>query len=540
MTDTEASTSPAAGRRATRHRRSGLLLLAVFAGILLVQAAWAIVVPPFRGLDEHDHAYRADSVAHGDWNQQHEASPQGWGSFVRVDADLVEQARPICETFPYTTRDNCVGGGEAGDGRVRVASSAAQYNPAFYWVVGTAARPFSGATELYAMRLAAASLCALLLTIAVATIRVWARSSWPLVGLAAAVTPTMLYSTSLVAPNGVEMCAAAVVWCALLGVARCAGDRRMMGRLLTIATVAAFPLVTVRALGPLWMVLIVVTCAVLVRAATLRDLGRQRGTWIRVGLVGTAAVLGGLWSLTAGTNDFSPDGHYDDPMWQVLPKNLVLWVAQSVGAFPARDEMAPLALYAIALILWWLVLFAAVRAAGRRERAALGLAVLLSAAVPCVITALTYASIGPVWQGRYGYPLAMGVWLISGYALDRKPALLAGFPALRTGRRPLVMVILTIGVTQLIGQFGVLVPQVRKSPLADSDAWIAHPAWLVVLLTCLGTLLLARVGAGRSGQRDEWATQRSSVARAAPESTASRAFAMPSASASSTPPGPAA
>ena len=49
----------------------------------------------------------------------------------------------------------------------------------------------------------------------------------------------MLDSTSMAAPNGVEMCAAAVVWCALLGVARCAGDRRTTGRLLTIATVAA-------------------------------------------------------------------------------------------------------------------------------------------------------------------------------------------------------------------------------------------------------------------------------------------------------------
>jgi hypothetical protein len=392
-----------------------------------------------------------------------------------------------------------VGGGEAGDGLVQISSSASQYNPAFYWVVGTAARPFSGSGALYAMRLAAASLCALLLTIAVATTRLWARSAWPMVGLTAAMTPTVLYSTSLVAPNGVELCAAAVVWCALLGVPRCASDRRKMGTLLTIATVAAVPLVTVRSLGPLWMVLIVVTCAVLVRAATLRDLGRQPGTWIRIGVVGAAAILGGLWTLAAGANSISAaDGEYHEPLWQVLPQNLVLWVAQAVGAFPARDEMAPLAVYAILLILWWLVLFAAFRAAGRRERVVISLAILLAVAAPCVVTALTYAQVGAVWQGRYGYPFAMGVWLISGYALDRHPAFFAALPALRTGRLPLVLVVLCVGVTQLVSQLGVLVPQSRRSPLADSDAWFAHPVWLVALLTCVGTFVLAWVSAGRS------------------------------------------
>ena len=105
------------------------------------------------------------------------------------------------------------------------------------------------------------------------------------------------------------------------------------------------------------------------------------------------------------------------------------------------------------------MLFAAVRAAGRRERIALGLTVLLAVAAPCAATALTYASEGAVWQGRYGYLFAMGLWLISGYALDRNPASVATLPALSTGRRPLVAVVLFMGATQLIGQLGVLIPR---------------------------------------------------------------------------------
>lgn len=39
----------------------------VFLGALLMQAAWIVAVPPFRGSDEFDHAYRAASVADGAW-----------------------------------------------------------------------------------------------------------------------------------------------------------------------------------------------------------------------------------------------------------------------------------------------------------------------------------------------------------------------------------------------------------------------------------------------------------------------------------------
>ena len=70
-------------------RRSVLLrtLALTLLGVLLVQAAWVLAVPPFRGSDEHDHAYKAAAVARGDWSWDHEVSPMGWGAFVRAPAD---------------------------------------------------------------------------------------------------------------------------------------------------------------------------------------------------------------------------------------------------------------------------------------------------------------------------------------------------------------------------------------------------------------------------------------------------------------------
>ena len=166
-------------------------------GIFAVQVAWVFTVPPFRGLDEHDHSYKVAAVARGDWSPRHEVSPDGWGEFVVVPAALVEAASPVCEALPYTTSDNCSAGPSHGGGLVEVADSAARYNPAFYALVGIPARWADGADSLYAMRLTAVFLCALLIAGAVTVLRSWAETDAPLVGLLLALTPTMVYTTSV-------------------------------------------------------------------------------------------------------------------------------------------------------------------------------------------------------------------------------------------------------------------------------------------------------------------------------------------------------
>ncbi len=131
----------------------------MFVGILLAQAAWILALPPFRGSDEFDHAYRAAGVASGQWRLT-EYAREGRGMVVEVPADLVAAASGQCDSLKYTGHDNCHPISDAGDGRVTVATAAGNYNPLFYWVIGTAAKPFHGAAALYAMRIATAVLCA--------------------------------------------------------------------------------------------------------------------------------------------------------------------------------------------------------------------------------------------------------------------------------------------------------------------------------------------------------------------------------------------
>ena len=61
------------------------------AGVLLVQAAWILAVPPFGGSDEFDHYHRAAGVASGQFRLT-EPVQDGRGLLVRVPEDNVEAA----------------------------------------------------------------------------------------------------------------------------------------------------------------------------------------------------------------------------------------------------------------------------------------------------------------------------------------------------------------------------------------------------------------------------------------------------------------
>ena len=116
--------------------------------------------------------------------------------------DIVDAATPVCESFEYTDPDNCRPQGPAHDGLVWVSSSAARYNPVVYFLMGSGALPFEGTAALYAMRAVSALLSAMLIALAAVAVRRWARTPWPAVALVLTATPTMVYSTTVAAPNG--------------------------------------------------------------------------------------------------------------------------------------------------------------------------------------------------------------------------------------------------------------------------------------------------------------------------------------------------
>jgi hypothetical protein len=401
-------------------RRALRVCLWAFVGTMLLQAAWILAVPPFRAIDEFDHAYRAAAVADGQWVAPGDLPTQGRGELVRVPASIVADANPACAALGYTGRDNCNPVDRLGDGEVTVASAASRYNPVFYWVIGSAAERFEGANALYVMRAVGAFLSSLLIAGAAWVTTRWARTWWPLAGLAAVLTPVTVYSTSVAAPNGVEVTAAVGLWMALLGLQRV--EAAAQRPLIVAAALFAVPLAVVRGLGPVWLAS---TLAVWGVAAGLKPayatLNRHR--WLVAvcsAVVVSATAAASLWTLLVGSMELDNYGPFPNPVSGTLSE-LPVWFFQSIAAFPLRNEPAPTLVYAVGgIVIISLIGLGAWRSSGGTRRGLLA-AVGLALAIPLALQMSTYVEFGPVWQGRYGWPLSMGVLLLAAAALDDSP-----------------------------------------------------------------------------------------------------------------------
>jgi hypothetical protein len=222
-------------------------------GLLLLQFAWIVAIPPFAGMDEWDHAYRASAVAHGQLVAPPSEATRGTGAFVTVPSDIVRAARVECERLNYGGRNECVGTAESGF--TEVASGAGRYPPTYYAMVGWPSIFLDGNAALYGMRLASLLWCWLLL---MATFRVLNRWAGPLAGFVVCIglTPTLVYASAVVAPNGLEMVSGLALWTAVASLALDRQQRAFDAWTLGLGLVSCSLLLSLRALGPMWAVLI--------------------------------------------------------------------------------------------------------------------------------------------------------------------------------------------------------------------------------------------------------------------------------------------
>jgi hypothetical protein len=456
----------------------------LFLAACLLQAAWIFAVPPFRNSDEFDHAYRAAAVADGQWAASKDVAQNGRGDIVRVPKQLVVDAGPECSFLKYVGIDNCYAIHRYDDGTVTVASAAARYNPVYYWLVGTAAKPFDGAQALYVMRVANLLLCAVVVALAGFMTARWASTLWPKIALAVAFTPVMVYSNSVPAPNGLEMSAALGVWTCLLGAVKV--PRAERAQYLVAAGAFAVPMAGVRGLGPLLVALTGLSMLFLATPrqalAMVRENTRASLTFIGAALV--AAAAGAWWTLTSGSMQLEDVGHFPHAVTRTFIK-VPLWFFQSIAAFPTRTEPAPMVVYVAGAMLVGTFLVTGAWAADRTTRIALAVTVVLSVAVPAALEIHAYPTAGDVWQGRYGWPYTLGVVLICGFALDRRPPSSPFVPP------TLVTGWLLYLVAQIVSAANVLVREQHKSPLAGDSRWLLPHLWLVVPLGAAGVAALA-------------------------------------------------
>ncbi len=456
---------------------------AMLLGLCGLFAVWVLVIPPFAGSDEHDHAYRAAAAARGQLFVDPVDATRGTGAFLKVPVDIVDAARSECQDLSYTKDHDCVGT-PAGDDQV-VASGAGRYHPLFYAVIGSAALPFDGSAALYAMRIATALLAAAFVAIAARAASTWARSRWPYLGIAVACTPVALYSSAVASPNGVEMMSALALWMSLIGLLVAPPEH--IRRLAVFAGVSGAVLATLRPLGPLWCLVVFAGVLLAVRAehGRIRALLRRPAVLGAAALVLVSAVQNTVWVVAVDALKLGVEKDLNTPFGERVGAAAVqvpAWILQAIAAFPMRNDASHPAVYACYLILFVIVVFFGLRFGTTRARIAIALVVATVLLFPYVTTVQSWDTYRAAWQGRYGLPVAMGIVVIAAYALDRSG---------RDVRGPvrLTMFLLFV-VAQTLAPAHTLQLEARVSTQVDSSAWVQPSLLLTIVVAALSAALM--------------------------------------------------
>lgn len=467
------------------------VFLLAFAGLLLIQGAWMLALPMFRGPDEIDHLLRSSNVALGHW-QPAARDPDQDQRYVVADETLARAAQPTCELlhedFDTTV---CRPRQSLPDGTVEILSQAARYNAAYYLIAGSPMRVENNEAGAWAVRALGALLSTLLMAWAWSLVVSRQATAWPSLAMTIATPPAVFFATTVAAPNGIGYAAGILLWAGLLAAAR----HRSSSSAPIASAVGACTLILTHPTGVVWVGASVLTVLVLSGWSGLKHLLTQRPrTWLgSTAAVAIAITCAVAWNYAFQPNAFTPAAVADAPLvaeTKAIPMiaHVVLWVCQTVGVMPNRFGLLWLVIYPMWLAPLAFVLLRAGRAATGRERAAGSVALAIAVLVPAVATVTTYETLGVSWQGRYELPLLVGIVMLAGAVLDRGPEVRHSFKV------PLVVL---LAVTQFMCVLCLGLREAR-GPFDDGRPWALVLGVAAPALMGAGYLLLARASRVRS------------------------------------------
>lgn len=396
-------------------RPSWLRALPCAAGVLCLLVAWIFATRPFAAPDETSHYLRALSIANGTLvgpKVPHEAPTSNpaqlaWAQQNTRGVTVAPALAPPganCENgLPDRGPRPCVEGTEVGN-----------YHPLPYLLPAVAQTAASRAdTALWLSRLASALPCLLFLLLALALL--WNGSVWSVAGLVAAITPMVLFVSSVLNPNGLQIAAAVAFFAGLLRVARAPGA--VSDRVRVATTIAGVVTILAWQLGPAFAGLELAVAAGLLGRAGLRDLWRSTGRAWRIAFpvsLGLALCAYIAYGFASGVSHSSFGIRPFFPSLKAGVDQLDPVLRDSVGTFGTLSIHLPMAVYWI----WWLLvlLLVAVAAAvgSARERIVLGLTCVAAVALPVLFYAWAYRFTGFGMQGRYVLPALLLIPLLAG------------------------------------------------------------------------------------------------------------------------------
>jgi hypothetical protein len=381
----------------------------------VLHLAWSAASPLFGAPDEGAHVIRAAAIARGQLAGTDVLSAYGWESRVRVPASFEQMARQAgCFVFQPAVTPRCVSRAPL-ERRIRPAPTAmGRYPPLYYLIVAPVTRISTTRPGVYLMRVLGAIVCAAFLASALASAQL--LGAWAVVGVAAAITPMVLYFGAVVNANGLEIAGAVCLWATMTAIARGPGPEP---RLVAVATIAFVVLANTRGLSlPMAIVAVVAPLLTATRERVVEIIASRAA---RIGggvaLAGTVAAVVWIGFVGRIPQDKNVPTHFTigeglGRTWRIFEESIA-WFGNS----EARD-LASIVIWAA---VWGLLLLVALRIGSIRDGLVLVGVVLLAIAVPIAVSLAHPAPVFTTWYGRYGLALWVGLPVLAGGIVSSSP-----------------------------------------------------------------------------------------------------------------------
>lgn len=431
----------------------GQVFWLAFGALFVLMSAWAFYVPAMAAADEPAHMWKAVATVRGQV-----VNPEILGTREVVIPEMYRDAQDfMCNAFhPDVPESICdvskVFTQETPEGVRQVVSPAALYNPLYYGIIGWPSLLPDNLVNIYLMRLISVTISALFFAAGFRALRQADMLALSMVAATAVVTPSAVFLCSVINPQALEISAAFALWCQLLLVIRKPAPE-LLGRRMWLLAFITVMFANSRGLSPFFLALIVISCIALQPWRFTWRVIKDRRSWLPIMVAFLGTVAASAWVLV--TNGLEGGGGPDaapELLFRRVFKGTLYstdtYIQQIVGTFGWMDTVVP---------MWWVIMFSMAFVASmllvwtvgswRERTVALGTGLVFCVLVPAVLHGREARVIGWMWQGRYIFPVLIGLPVLVAFVLQAR----LSHRRIPMGRRLLLSWALLFVVTHVAG-----------------------------------------------------------------------------------------
>ncbi|HYI32418.1 MAG TPA: DUF2142 domain-containing protein [Glaciibacter sp.] len=411
------------GRPTPGTARPIVVYLSSFAILLGLSLCWVVASPLSSVPDEPSHAIKAAAVVRGQLSGE-ATRAAGQTLEVRVPQWVAVGHELTCYAFRPEITPNCATIDFTGGSRtVETLTSAGNYNPVYYAIVGLPSLVTEGKFGLYAMRLTSAMLSCLFLAAMFAAAIQLRRSRWLVLAASVSITPMVLYLNGGINPNSLEFATVGAIFTNLALLLERSGDRRIYPQTVVWIALGAALLANTKALSLLWLLIVVVVTFWQSGFSPLARVVKNAWFWGGAALIGLASAFALWWVVSANSLESQPFAGAGSTFFQGLQTmfdRTFEYTNGLVGYFGWLDTPAPAGVLALWGLLVGTLLISALAFGSGRMLHALVFAIASYILLPPLLQAAVVTEQGFIWQGRYVLALFIIVLLAAGRTLDAR------------------------------------------------------------------------------------------------------------------------